>query len=105
MDGALADVDDLAGANLREGGEEIGEEGEEAFELVGADVDNDEAEAELVEGVLLLDAFVDSEENVEVLFGARKEMFVLHAAPARLGDCFYRVAWKGAADSSVNALI
>ena len=77
----------------------------EAFELVGANVDDDEAEAESVERLLVFDAFVDGEEDVEVLFGERKEMFVLHAAPARLGDCFYRVAWKGVADSSVNALI
>jgi hypothetical protein len=81
-DGALADVDDLAGANLREGGEEIGEERLEAFELVCADVDDDEAEAELVEGVLLLDAFVDSEENVEVLFGVRQQLLVGDATPS-----------------------
>jgi hypothetical protein len=67
---------------LREGGEEIGEERLEAFELVCADVDDDEAEAELVEGVLLLDAFVDSEENVEVLFGVRQQLLVGDATPS-----------------------
>jgi hypothetical protein len=35
-----------------------------------------------VEGVLLLDAFVDSEENVEVLFGVRQQLLVGDATPS-----------------------
>ena len=102
---ALTDVEDLAGAELREGGEEIGEQGEEAFELVCGDVNDKEGEAESLEIVFVFDAFIDGEEDVEVFFGERKELAVFHATPARFGDRFYRVAWKGSTDACVNTLI
>lgn len=102
---SLAYMDYLPGADLRKGGEEIGEEGEEAFELVGADVDDDEAEAESVERLLVFDALVDGQEDVEMFFGVRQQMLVGNTTPSGLGDCFYRVAWKGSAGTSRDAFV
>jgi hypothetical protein len=68
-------------------------------------VDDEEAEAEAAENVLLLDSLVYGEEDIEVPFREGEKLIILHAAPARFGDCFDRVAGKGSADTSGDALV
>ena len=105
MGSSLADVGD--GARTSGGGcvEEFGKVRKEGLQATRSHADDDYGETEFVESVLMLNASVDGEEDVEVLFGKREKLSVFHTAPSRLGDCFHDVAWKGGTGASGDALV
>ena len=99
------DIDDLARADRGGRGEEGVEVGEKIRDAVGSNADNDEAHPVFLQPVLHFQPAVDRNKDVKRLFRERQKAFVLYAAPTGLGNGLYRVAWKGSAETSRNALV
>ncbi len=96
---------DFSGADGDGGGEEFGEEGAEVLEPIRTDADDQVAEPEFVQGVLEFEVAINGKEDVKVALGEAKERPVFRAAPSGLGNCLYRMAWKGGANSGMDTLV
>ena len=55
--------------------------------------------------ILELQATINGYEYIKMPVSEDQQLSIFSATPARLSDCFYRVAWEGGADTGMGALV